>query len=624
MTHGMTRTPAPAGTTAALILAFPLLCALAASATPAQEILPFSEIKPGMKGIGRTVFSGTRVDEFQVEVLGTLQNVAPKRNLILVRLTGGPLATTGVLDGMSGSPVYINNRLAGAVAYTWGFAKEPVAGVTPIQEMLAVEDKEQPAHAAAARASFPLPSGGAAGLALLRDPERIPAYFTSYFDRLTPGTAASAPIAPIRTPLLFTGFPASVVESLGPALSRAGLVAVQGGSTGKQGAPSDASIVPGAGVGMKLIRGDVEVAAICTVTYREKDRVMACGHPLLNLGPTDLILPAGVVQVRFLGRGGGGLPAGPGHRGLRLSGEEAAPHPGAARPAAGEGPAAALRLRHRRGSLPRPLSSLCGPERRAQQRGEGLRRGGPELQGGIDDQGGGRGGDRAQEPVLGRAGDPVYLRHRGLPGPGPPQQRVPPGARRRDQPDPGLLGRAPHGAPGAGLAEQGPRPRRRDGRAVGGHQAVPRPGGDASHRHRGPRRGAAGPAAPAGRRRRGAGARRGGGGRRLQPARPQAAHLAHQPHPQQRQGLRRPHAQRQRHRLPGREASQSSSLDRPGDGAPADPRQLPPARVPGCGRGDHRHTLHAHRLQTALHRRGGMTCPAPLPVPHGSWEPPSL
>ena len=299
MTHGMTRTPAPAGTTAALILAFPLLCALAASATPAQEILPFSEIKPGMKGIGRTVFSGTRVDEFQVEVLGTLQNVAPKRNLILVRLTGGPLATTGVLDGMSGSPVYINNRLAGAVAYTWGFAKEPVAGVTPIQEMLAVEDKEQPAHAAAARASFPLPSGGAAGLALLRDPERIPAYFTSYFDRLTPGTAASAPIAPIRTPLLFTGFPASVVESLGPALSRAGLVAVQGGSTGKQGAPSDASIVPGAGVGMKLIRGDVEVAAICTVTYREKDRVMACGHPLLNLGPTDLIMTTATVNGLF-------------------------------------------------------------------------------------------------------------------------------------------------------------------------------------------------------------------------------------------------------------------------------------------------------------------------------------
>src|SRR5436309_2737292 len=111
----------------------------------AQEIIPFSEIKTGMKGFGKTVFNGTKIDDFQVEVIGTLERIAPQRNLILVRLSGGPLANTGVLSGMSGSPVYFNDRLAGAVAYTWGFAREPVAGVTPIQEMLQVEDHETPA-----------------------------------------------------------------------------------------------------------------------------------------------------------------------------------------------------------------------------------------------------------------------------------------------------------------------------------------------------------------------------------------------------------------------------------------------------------------------------------------------
>ena len=126
---------------AAVLIALTCGAALAAPAPASptvQEILPFSEIKAGMTGVGRTVFGGTRVDEFQVEVIGTLENVAPRRDLILVRLSGGPLATTGVLAGMSGSPIYLGGRLAGAVAYTWGFAREPIAGVVPIQEMLEI------------------------------------------------------------------------------------------------------------------------------------------------------------------------------------------------------------------------------------------------------------------------------------------------------------------------------------------------------------------------------------------------------------------------------------------------------------------------------------------------------
>jgi len=277
-----------------------LLIASLGSLAPAvaQEILPFSEVKPGMKGTGRTGFSGTRVEEFQVEVIGTLQNVAPKRNLILVRLSGGPLASTGVLDGMSGSPVDFGDRHAGAVAYTWGFAREAVAGVTPIQEMISVEDYDTPALPARARASLP-PAGGGSGLASLRDPAGLPAHFASYFDALPRAAGTSASLVPVRTPLLFGGLPASVIDSLAPGLARAGLLAVQGGSASHAPPGTDAGLTPGAGVGIKLVRGDVEIAAICTVTYRDRDRVLACGHPLLNLGPTDLLMTTASVNGLF-------------------------------------------------------------------------------------------------------------------------------------------------------------------------------------------------------------------------------------------------------------------------------------------------------------------------------------
>lgn len=279
---------------------FLLLMAAAALPARAQEIIPFSEIKAGMKGVGKTVFNGTRIEDFQVEVIGTLEHVAPQRNLILVRLAGGPLAQTGVMAGMSGSPVYFGDRLAGAVAYTWAFAREPLAGVTPIQEMLQVEDKELPAGSPqGGRRTMGGPTG--APLALLKDPEKLPAHFAAYFDTFLPAPAATAsPMTPIATPLLFSGMPARALDRIAPALARAGLQPVQGGSSSRSPAGAgDARLSPGAGVGIKLVRGDVEIAAICTVTYHEKDRVMACGHPLLNLGPTDLIMTTAQVNGLF-------------------------------------------------------------------------------------------------------------------------------------------------------------------------------------------------------------------------------------------------------------------------------------------------------------------------------------
>ena len=116
-----------------ILLALGLLLPLSA----ASPVMPVSEVKAGMVGTGRTVFTGTAVEEFKAHILGVLENaMGPSRNLILARLEGGPLAETGVIAGMSGSPVYIDGRLVGAVSYSLGqFSKEPIAGITPIEEM---------------------------------------------------------------------------------------------------------------------------------------------------------------------------------------------------------------------------------------------------------------------------------------------------------------------------------------------------------------------------------------------------------------------------------------------------------------------------------------------------------
>src|ERR671923_1776827 len=116
-----------------------LLLFLAVGVPAQSRVFPVDELRPGMVGIGRTVFEGDRLDEFKVHVLGVLRNViGPRRNLILARLEGGPLANAGVIAGMSGSPVYIDGRMVGAVSYSLGsFSKEPIAGITPIDEMTA-------------------------------------------------------------------------------------------------------------------------------------------------------------------------------------------------------------------------------------------------------------------------------------------------------------------------------------------------------------------------------------------------------------------------------------------------------------------------------------------------------
>src|SRR5436190_15000676 len=148
---------APMTTASRAVLAVLLVC-LAAGLPAQTRTFPVDDLKPGMVAVGRTVFEGDRLDEFKVHILGVLRNViGPRRNLILARLEGGPLANTGVIAGMSGSPVYIDGRLVGAVSYSLGqFAKEPIAGITPFQEMVDAATLPSPRRQVA-RVDLPMP-----------------------------------------------------------------------------------------------------------------------------------------------------------------------------------------------------------------------------------------------------------------------------------------------------------------------------------------------------------------------------------------------------------------------------------------------------------------------------------
>lgn len=229
------------------------------------SIIPVDSIRPGMKGVGWSVFSGTKVEEFEVEVLDVMRKVSPRRDLILCRLSGAGLEKTGVIAGMSGSPVYINNKLAGAIASTWSFAKEPVAGVTPAAEMLAIWEQEK------------LKTGKSGPSK--RDGRRS-----------TPGGVAHLPL-----PLTISGFNPVIKEIINPALAQYNLKLV--GATGS--APNTletANLIPGGAVGVGLIDGDVRLAAVGTITHREGNRILAFGHPLFLAGDVALPMTGGVIH----------------------------------------------------------------------------------------------------------------------------------------------------------------------------------------------------------------------------------------------------------------------------------------------------------------------------------------
>jgi hypothetical protein len=239
---------------------------------------PADSVQAGMTGYGLSVFSGTSVDSFQLTILGVLKGNRPGADLILARAKGDFLERTGIIAGMSGSPVYIGGKLIGAVSYTWAFTKDPIAGITPIREMLNAlgsprdEAPEGKLESSDARyGALDLPPGAASPV---------------------PGEAR-----PIVTPLSLSGFTPEALRYMSPWLDEHGFVSAPGGSAPGEG--SCDSIVPGSAVGVELVRGDMSATAIGTATWREGNRVLAFGHPFYALGRVQLPMTAATIHTVF-------------------------------------------------------------------------------------------------------------------------------------------------------------------------------------------------------------------------------------------------------------------------------------------------------------------------------------
>jgi hypothetical protein len=274
---------------------------------PAQSrFFPVDELKPGMVATGRTVFEGDRLDEFKVHILGVLRNViGTRRNLILARLEGGPLAQTGVIAGMSGSPVYIDGRLVGAVSYSLGqFSKEPIAGITPIDEMIEAATLPGPRRQAA-RVDLQMPLSPENMRASLRQAfSWVRPFADSPNDIRVLGDNSVNPgigtlLRPIATPLTLGGFDASVVDPLAEGFRDQGFVPVFAGAmqAPANGARTSTPLRPGDPVGVALMSGDLELGATGTVTDVDGSRVYAFGHPFYNLGPTQFPMTRAYVHA---------------------------------------------------------------------------------------------------------------------------------------------------------------------------------------------------------------------------------------------------------------------------------------------------------------------------------------
>lgn len=256
---------------------------LAATAASAAEIMPLSQVQKGMKGYGLTVFEGTKVEKFDVEILGVLRNVGPDQNLILARVDHPVVQRAGVIAGMSGSPIYIDGKVIGALAYSWQFAKEPVAGITPIDQMLQIARAGAPGRTAIADAAPRL--SGAELLKAVAD-GKTTEVFPKMIGAGARQTSAVAGARRIALPLSLSSFAPETVERFAPYLDDMGFVAVPTGATATGAATAAAlrPFAPGDPVGAVLLNGDFTVAASGTVTHIDGDRVYAFGHPFLDMG----------------------------------------------------------------------------------------------------------------------------------------------------------------------------------------------------------------------------------------------------------------------------------------------------------------------------------------------------
>jgi hypothetical protein len=260
------------------------------------RLFALEDLRPGMKGVSRTVFSGTEAQEFGVEILGVLPGFpGPRQSAIIARLSGANVEKTGVFAGMSGSPVYIDNKLVGAIAFSFPFSKEPIAGITPIKQMIDIFEKgssetrlpKQPkvvsfAQLASTEWKPTLPRQAVSSTALIAP--------VSDGSRLLP--LMGQQMVPIATPVVFGGISQESLAMFAPQLAANGLLPVSGAGGSAAITPlakaTEKTLLPGTSVSVQLVRGDYSIAASGTVTLRDGNQIYAFGHPFLSLGAADM------------------------------------------------------------------------------------------------------------------------------------------------------------------------------------------------------------------------------------------------------------------------------------------------------------------------------------------------
>lgn len=272
-----------------------------------SRLFALEDLRPGMKGISRTVFAGTEPQEFGVEILGVMPGFpGPHQSAIIARLNGANVEKTGVFAGMSGSPVYIEGRLVGAIAFSFPFSKEPIAGITPIQQMIDIFEKGSGNETH--RTAEPRPVSFAQ-LAATEWKPTLPKQTVTGAPLIAP-VAAGSPltnllgqqITPIATPVVFGGISQETLSLFSSQLMANGLLPISsvGGAARMTSLAraNDKTLLPGTSVSVQLVRGDYSIAASGTVTFRDGDRIYAFGHPFLGLGAADMPMSeASIVTV---------------------------------------------------------------------------------------------------------------------------------------------------------------------------------------------------------------------------------------------------------------------------------------------------------------------------------------
>src|SRR5688572_13825567 len=260
-------------------------------------VFPLEDVRAGMKGTARTVFSGSETQEFNVEILGVLPGFpGPRQSAIIARLSGSNIEKTGVFAGMSGSPVYIDGKIVGAVAFSFPFSKEPIAGITPIKQMIDLFNKGTENQNNKPKEPRPV---SFAQLASVDWKPSLPKPAVSGAPLLAPVSAGSPlmpllgqQMTPIATPLVFSGISQESLALFAPQLMANGLLPVSGVGGAAAITPlaevTEKTFPPGSSISVQLVRGDYSLAAAGTVTLRDGDRIYAFGHPFLSLGASDM------------------------------------------------------------------------------------------------------------------------------------------------------------------------------------------------------------------------------------------------------------------------------------------------------------------------------------------------